>query len=484
MSRSSPPPGPSASEQGVSEQGLSERGVSEQGVPEPFVVADRSLDPATGEAAFTYRLAGDEFTERLTLDPALLPGADPARLDAALDLVHLVMGTSYYKLRAPGRVVVRRPVTKAQAAVAEAAYTHGLGEFAAVNRLPVPHEVAFDVEVRDDVPAPAGGGGRGALLPVGGGKDSALALVVVSPATALAVNPTGAQRDVARAAGVPLLGVRRRLDPLLAERTAAGGLNGHVPVTAINSGLATLVAVLGGFDPVVFANERSADEETLTVNGARVNHQYSKSHEFERLFAAAAAEVGVGYFSLTRQLSELATVAAVAALPDLRGQILSCNRSYTQAHLGFRDGGFGDGGFGDGGQAPQRWCLHCDKCLFTFLCFAVFLTPDEAVGVFGGDPLRDLALVDGFRRLWATEKPFDCVGERAESAAAMAHLAGSAAWGEHAVVRALGEEATSFARVSGATVEGLLEPRGEHSVPPAYLAALQRVLAEARPPVR
>jgi hypothetical protein len=356
------------------------------------------------------------------------------------------------------------------AVVAEAAYTHGLGEFAAVNRLPVPHEVAFDLELTDDLPAPGDGGGSRALLPVGGGKDSALALVVVTPATALAVNPTDAQRDVARAAGVPLIGVRRRLDPLLAERTRAGGLNGHVPVTAINSAISTLVAVLGGFDPVVFANERSADEETLTVNGARVNHQYSKSYEFERLFAAAAAEVGVTYFSLTRQLSELATVAAVANLPGLRGEILSCNRSYTQAHMG--------------GQATQRWCLHCDKCLFTFLCFAVFLTPEEALEMFGGDPLRDLSLADGFRRLWATEKPFDCVGERAESAAAMAHLADSAAWSAHPVVRALGEEAASFAAVTGATVEGFLPPRGEHSVPERYLTSLQRVLAEARPPVR
>src|SRR3712207_9037874 len=59
-----------------------------------------------------------------------------------------------------------------------------------------------------------------------------------------AVNPTDAQRDVARAAGVPLIGVRRRLDPLLGERTRAGGLNGHVPVTAINSAISTLVAVL------------------------------------------------------------------------------------------------------------------------------------------------------------------------------------------------------------------------------------------------
>lgn len=444
-----------------------------------FVVADRSLDLATGEAAFTYRLGGDEFTERLTLDTELSTGSDPARVDAALDLIHLLMGTSYYKLRAPGRIVVQRPITEAQAAVAEAAYTDGLGEFAAVNRLPVPHRVALDATVEDrgltaDVPPPVAGGRGEALLPVGGGKDSALALVVVTPATALAVNPTDAQRDVARAAGVPLIGVRRRLDPLLAERTRAGGLNGHVPVTAINSAISTLVAVLGGFDPVVFANERSADEETLTVGGARVNHQYSKSYEFERLFAAAAAEVGVGYFSLTRQLSELATVAAVANLPELRGEILSCNRSYTQAHMGI----------GDGAEAPQRWCLHCDKCLFTFLCFAVFLTPDEALAMFGGDPLADLALADGFGKLWATEKPFDCVGERAESAAAMAHLAGTAAWGGHAVVRVLGEEAAALAGVTGATVEGFLPPRGEHSVPDRYLAALQRVLAEARPPVR
>ncbi|SFP00829.1 hypothetical protein SAMN05660464_1925 [Geodermatophilus dictyosporus] len=439
---------------------------SEAGAPDTgaFVVAGRTFDPATGEATFTYRLGDDEFTERLTLDPALVTGRMPLHVSAALDLVHLVMGTSYYKLAAPGRVVVERAVTAAQLAVAQAAYTDGLGEFAAVNRLPVPHRVEFDAELWEPEAAePAGEGG--ALLPVGGGKDSALALVVIPDGTALAINPTGAQRDVARAAGAPLVEVRRRLDPLLAERTEQGGLNGHVPVTAINSAISTLVAVLGGHSPVVFANERSADEETLTVDGVGVNHQYSKSFAFEQLFAAAAAEVGVGYFSLTRQLSELATVAAVAALP-LRTSILSCNRSYTQRHTG--------------GQAEQRWCLHCDKCLFTFLCFAVFLRPEEAVAVFGGNPLDDASLADGFRKLWATEKPFDCVGERAESAAAMAHLAASLSWGDAPVVRALGAEAAAAAEVTGATVARFLAPRGAHAVPPRYLEALQRVLAGAR----
>jgi hypothetical protein len=434
----------------------------------PFEITDRTLDVATGEAAFTYRLGDDEFTERLTLDPALLRDTAPEQLDAALDLVHLVMGTSYYKLAAPGRVVVQRPISKAQLAVAEAAYGAGLGEFAAVNGLPLPHTVQWDVEVRDLPGTAPAAGDRGALLPVGGGKDSALALVVLPEGTALAVNPTDAQRDVARAAGAPLLGVRRRLDPLMIQRTKEGGLNGHVPVTAINSAISTLVAVLGGYDPVVFANERSADEETMSVGGVPVNHQYSKSYEFEQLFAAAAAEVGVTYFSLTRQLSELATVAAVAALP-LREHILSCNRSYTQRHMG--------------GEATQRWCLHCDKCLFTFLMFAVFLTPAEAERMFGGNPLTDLSLADGFRVLWATDKPFDCVGERAESAAAMAHLAGTRAWGDQPVVRELGEEAAAFAAVTGSTVAGFLPPRGPHAVPEQHLAVLQRVLADARPPV-
>src|SRR3712207_8010 len=105
-----------------------------------------------------------------------------------------------------------------------------------------------------------------------------------------------------------------------------------------------------------------------------------------------------------------------------------------------------------GGEATQRWCLHCDKCLFTFFCFAVFLTPAEALAMFGGVPLADRSRDAGCRRLRAAEKPFHCVGERAESAAAMARRAGSGAWAAHAVVRALGEEAASFAAGTGASV--------------------------------
>jgi hypothetical protein len=442
-------------------------------VPGPdtaFVLADRQFDPATGVAEFTYELGGDRFTETLRFDG--LPGnlADSGALAGALDLVHLVMGTSYYKLRAPGRVTVTRPITVAQAAVAAAAYDRGLREFAAVNSLPLPHEVHWDVRTRE-TPAPVEPGGRGPLLPIGGGKDSALVLASLPEATALAINPTDAQRRVAATGGMPLLTVRRRLDPLLGERTRAGGLNGHVPVTAINSAISTLAAVLGGYDPVVFANERSADEETVRLDGVPVNHQYSKSFHFEQLFAAAARELGVGYFSITRQLSELATVAAVAALPDLRPVILSCNRAYT---LDRHD---------DPAAPPQRWCLECSKCAFTFLSFAVFLSPDEAVEMFGGNPLDDAAKADTFAALWSTAKPFDCVGERAESAAAMAHLAGSRSWGSFPVVAALGTGAREAADAVGATIDDLLTPAGPHLIPEPYAKRLTDRLDAGRRPI-
>ena len=47
------------------------------------MIAERSLDLTTGEAAFTYRLGEDEFTERLVLDTEGVDEVDLVRLDAA-----------------------------------------------------------------------------------------------------------------------------------------------------------------------------------------------------------------------------------------------------------------------------------------------------------------------------------------------------------------------------------------------------------------
>ena len=55
--------------------------------------------------------------------------------------------------------------------------------------------------------------------------------------------------------------------PALAELNAAGGLNGHVPITAIISLIAVVGSFLYGYDTIAMAVERSASEETVVVDG-------------------------------------------------------------------------------------------------------------------------------------------------------------------------------------------------------------------------
>ncbi|MFT3980654.1 MAG: hypothetical protein QM687_09320 [Ferruginibacter sp.] len=68
-----------------------------------------------------------------------------------------------------------------------------------------------------------------------------------------------------------------------------GYLNGHVPSTAINSMIASLTALLFSYNRIVLTNERSASEGNVVHDGREVNHQYSKSLDFEGLIADVLA---------------------------------------------------------------------------------------------------------------------------------------------------------------------------------------------------
>src|SRR5690606_34622610 len=129
---------------------------------------------------------------------------------------------------------------------------------------------------------------------------------------------------------------------------------------------------------------------------------------------------------------------------------------------------------------PQTWCLECPKCLFTFLVFAPWLTPERAVEVFGGNPLDEPTRAEGFRDLWHPErKPFDCVGERAESAAAMVRLAADPSWRGSVVVKELSGDATSMAAELDARFDDLLDATAA-TLAPTELAARVAAAVEGR----
>ncbi|MEZ5383236.1 MAG: hypothetical protein R2754_15760 [Microthrixaceae bacterium] len=463
-------------------------------VADRFEILPYDLDVAAGTLEVHYRLlSGDDelarFAERVELSESLVAlgegrQADEGAWHGVARLVALAAGTSYYKVAAPALLAVTLgPITDAEAEFVRALYDHGLREFAARNDLPVPLVQAWELEVGDpphsqhqdpqpSEPQPSEPRHLDpgtALVPVGGGKDSALVLSVLGEvAVPFTVNASVAPRRVAAAAGLPLHTATRRLDPALRTWNEGGALNGHIPVTAVVTAISALAALAAGCRDVVLGNERSASEPTRWVGGEPVNHQWAKSLDAEDLTQAALAAATGGRlrtFSILRPFTEVAIAGGLVTDPAQLDAFLSCNEAFTM----WRE---------TDQRAEGTWCLNCPKCRFTTLMLAPHLDPERFEATFGGRPLHDPAQADGYRALWdEAAKPYECVGEMVESAAAMAELAQRSEWADAPVVRATGASAAAYAAEHGATLATLEKPTDAHRVPAPYLRAMLARLA-------
>ena len=123
------------------------------------------------------------------------------------------------------------------------------------------------------------------LIPIGGGKDSIVTLELLKPHFAITpfiINPVPIMLDVSRTAGFPHpVTVRSEIDPYLLNLNRQSYLNGHVPVTAAHIFTSLLAAALNNCRFIAFSNERSSDEGNVSYLGHTINHQYSKTLEFE-----------------------------------------------------------------------------------------------------------------------------------------------------------------------------------------------------------
>ncbi len=238
--------------------------------------------------------------------------------------------------------------------------------------------------------------------------------------------------DLADQTGLDLLVVRRPLSPGLAALNRAGALNGHVPITAILSLIAVVGSFLYGYDTIVMAVERSASEETATVDGVPVNHQYSKSLDFER----PPGRPDLGHHrprpaSTARPCARTRNWPSPAPLP---GSPATTPPSAAATRCSASRAAADDG-----------WCGNCPKCRFVGLMLAPFLEPAELTAIIGRDMFADPDQVPGFAALMSDDdKPFECVGERRESAAAIRILSDLPAWKDAVVVAALADRARAM----------------------------------------
>lgn len=420
-----------------------------------------AFDPATGIATFEYELAGPSplsFVETVQFPPA---DTVPGHFYRVLDLLHVVAGVSYYKVGAPPRIEAPKPVPAEAEALFTAVYTDGMAEYAYRNALPYVLDLAVEVPARTKPAAPVDNSDGRPLSPVGGGKDSIVTLEILRAAgfdpVPFSVNPNPVIVAVNAASGLPALAARRRLDPKLFELNKAGALNGHIPVTAINSLIAVGTAVLHGLGPVVMSNERSASDPNLIWNGHEINHQWSKGVVAEGLLrAAVTAHAGLTepYFSLLRSLSELHIAKLYARHHAYDEVVTSCNKAF-KLH-----------------DPTVRWCGDCPKCRFVFLAMAPFMDRARLVRIFGKDLFADPGQIPGYLELLGIDahKPFECVGEVEESVVALSMLDDDAP-----VLTAL-RAAVPAEAWSAASAEDVFTPGGPTFVPPAYAKALATAL--------
>lgn len=321
----------------------------------------------------------------------------------SLGMVELV---SYWKITCAPKVrVLAGALDEAQIAWWKELYFHGLGEFYYTNGITVEQD-SF-MELLSEGTAPVGSyetkeGLKGCMVPIGGGKDSAVTLSLLKEQKesnyCYIINPRGATLNTVKAGGYPqekVIAVKRTLDKRMIELNQQGFLNGHTPFSAIVAFSATIAAYMNDLKYIVLSNESSANEST--VAGSTVNHQYSKSFKFEQDFHTYEEQYiksGTYYFSMLRPLSEFQIAREFAKAEEYHDIFRSCNV----------------------GSKQDIWCGHCPKCLFVFFILSPFLSQERLTEIFGADMMNDMTMLDTMKQLigLSPEKPFECVGSRDE----------------------------------------------------------------------
>jgi UDP-N-acetyl-alpha-D-muramoyl-L-alanyl-L-glutamate epimerase len=458
----------------------------------PFRYEGFALDRNATRLRCHYQLGRHRFQEVFELDPpdkASAVGArpaearDPARpgrghsdaLHAAAQLVHLLAGVSYYKTSAPPVVDLGSlTVGPATRALLLRFYREGLAEFAYRNGLDLSHLELRPPTGRDPGPS-RGPGARSArphgspprtLIPFGGGMDSIVTaeeLAGRAPGSALFVVAAGGHRfpaieSPATLAGLPIVRASRWLDAKVLRSSEHGFLNGHVPVTGIISALAVMAAVRWDYEAVAMSNEWSASFGTLLGDGRVVNHQYSKSFDFEVQFRRALDEVLEGrptYFSYLRSSSELDVARRFSSLSRYHPAFHSCNRAFRV----------------DPAERLERWCGTCDKCCFIDLVLSPFMERRELAQIFDGcEPLENssvLAQLQALTGLGTAPKPFECVGDVDECRVALLLAASRPDRAASAQLQSL---AVAAGRLPTRTADELLAPMGADFIPDVLAA--------------
>ena len=275
-------------------------------------------------------------------------------------------------------------------------YYNGLGEFLYRNNINIKEDELFNITTTNEKKEfNVEYNGQGNLIPVGGGKDSNVTLELLKEEdnTCFIINPKGANIECANISGYKTIKIKRILDKKIIDLNNQGFLNGHTPFSAIVAFTSYLCAYLLNKKYIILSNEDSANQST--VLGTNINHQYSKTYEFENDFNEYTKKyfnIDIKYFSLLRPLTEFQIGMIFSKIEKYHNTFKSCNI----------------GSKGD----TWNWCCNCPKCLFVYIILSPFLYKEKLINIFGNDLYEKKELLETFEELlgYKETKPWECVG--------------------------------------------------------------------------
>ena len=317
-----------------------------------------------------------------------------------IGLVELV---SYWKATCSKNVIIKAGyINKEQIEFFKKLYFYGLGELFYTNGITPNYDDFINIkcelkEQNIEIPNYVGNGN---LIPIGGGKDSNVTLEIMKSDfednLCFIINPKQVTLSCAQTAGYSnekIVTVKRTIDKNLIELNKQGFINGHTPFSALVAFLSYFNAYITGKKYILLSNESSANESN--VDGTKINHQYSKTYEFEcdfNEYTKKYFKIDIKYFSLLRPLSEY--------------QIAMLFSNYEKYHEIFKSCNVGSK------KEPWHWCCSCPKCLFVYIILSPFLYKEKLIEIFGEDLFEKEDLLDIFIELtgYGKTKPFECVG--------------------------------------------------------------------------
>ncbi|PIP29151.1 hypothetical protein CO134_03500 [Candidatus Kuenenbacteria bacterium CG_4_9_14_3_um_filter_39_14] len=388
-------------------------------MPEKIFKFDNyNFNPASGIAVFGYSLDKIKFKEKLIFPKPIkkLIGARKKAFNKALFNLFLITGISYYKTYCPKKIELGKyKISKEQAKFWNKVYTKGLGQFFYENRLDFRGLIDFPYHKNyQEKPVKIKTRNR-SLVPLGGGKDSIVVLEKMKENgidfDLSHIGDSKIVNDVAKKSGKKIIFVKRKISPnLFSLNKKKGVYNGHIPISACHAFILLVRAILYDYRYIVMGNEKSSSYGNIKYLGTTINHQWSKSAEFEKMFSNYLKKFitpNIRYYSFLRNWDDLAITKEFVKHKKYFPVFSSCNKNFKLK-----------------GKAKNHWCNDCPKCVFTFTMLSAYLSEKELVDIFGKNLYQERKLKPLFDQLLGKEKfkPFECVGtpEAMKKAMAMA----------------------------------------------------------------